>query len=160
MTTLPVPATEWIKTIAEALKKPIELISTPIAEHIAAWLKRKPQLHVHFRPYTCFWCIAKEGQIPVMQLVFSADFSHDEPKEHIVLVNAYVKGAETRYPFDRVIIAPHVLAMDRHLATFVFPVVGKAGHDWRGRLILIDQHERKYNTKKVTFKWVGSVLAN
>ena len=37
----------------------------------------------------------------------------------------------------------------------VTPVVGTKGKDWTGRLIFVDQFDRRYKSPKYTFKWAG-----
>jgi hypothetical protein len=88
--------TGLIKAVISAFIKPFEIVITPVAERVASWLKRKPRLHVHFHPLTSFWCIANEKVEPVMQLVFTADFTHDGPKESLIILNAYGTRSQFR----------------------------------------------------------------
>jgi hypothetical protein len=50
-------------------------------------------------PLTAVWCLANENVQPVMQVVFTADFTHDGHKEALVIVNAYPKKSKAWYPF-------------------------------------------------------------
>ena len=80
--------TGLIKAVISAFIKPFEIVVTPVAERVASWLKRKPRLHVHFHPLVCMWCLANENVDPVMQLLMTADFTHDGPSEDLIIVDA------------------------------------------------------------------------
>jgi hypothetical protein len=34
--------------------------------------------------------------------------------------------------------------------------VGEKGKDWTGKIVVVDHFQREYQTKKITFKWVGA----
>jgi hypothetical protein len=146
--------TGLIKTVISALLKPFEIVTTPIAERVAGWLKRKPRLYVHFHPLTAVWCLANQNKQPVMQVVFTADFTHDGNREALVIVNAYPKKSQSWYPFEKFDICPGRLIENR-TTVFAYPVVGEKGKDWNGRMVFVDQFGRKYTSQKNTFKWAG-----
>jgi len=147
--------TGLIKSIVGAVLKPFEIVVTPIAERMAGWMKRKPRLHVNFYPLAAVWCLANENVQPVMQVVFTADFTHDGPRESLIIVNAYPKGTRAWYPFEKFDIRPGHLTENR-VAVFAQPVIGEKGKDWTGQMVFVDQFARKYTTQKNTFKWAGS----
>jgi hypothetical protein len=53
-----------IKASVSAFLKPFQIVTTPIAERVAGWLKRKPQLHVRLHTLTALWCRANENVTP------------------------------------------------------------------------------------------------
>jgi len=143
-----------LKTIVGALLKPFEIVVTPVAERVAGWLKRKPRLHVHFHPLTSIWCLANENTDPVMQIVFTADFTHDGFGEALVIVDAYPKKSKAWHPFNKFAIRPGNL-IEEHVGIFAHPVVGEKGKEWSGRIVFVDQFGRKYTSPKHSFKWAG-----
>jgi len=146
--------TGFIKSVVETLLKPFAIITTPIAERIASWLKRKPKLHVNFHPIACVWCIAKNREEPLMQVRFAADLTHDDPKESLIIVDAHPDGTKLVLPFDKISVPPHNLR-EVLVAVFVQPVLQVKGKDWTGRIIFIDQFGRKYKTQKHTFRGIS-----
>jgi hypothetical protein len=160
---VPVPPVDAgiLKTIVSTLLKPFEIITTPIAERIAIWLKRKPNLHLFFHPRTCVWCVAHEGQkdgsqIPVMQVMCDVDLSHDDPREHIIVVRVFPEGTTPSifYPIQ-VSIPPHTFLPHQRLVMFVTPVLAEKGKPWSGPLVIVDQHNRKYRTQRIAFQSAG-----
>lgn len=143
-----------VKTVVGALLKPFEIVITPISERIASRLKRKPRLHVQFHPLTAVWCLAHEKVDPAMQVVFTADFAHDDPRGALFIVNAYPLKAQSWYPFEKFNLNPGQVRQNR-ITLLAQPVIGEKGRDWTGRIVFVDQFGRKYKTPKNRFKWVG-----
>jgi hypothetical protein len=143
-----------IKAFISAFLKPFEIVATPIAERVASWLKRKPRLHVHFHPLTALWCLANENLQPVMQVVFTADYTHDDHAEGLIIIDAHPEKSQPWHPFEKFDIRPGQLRENR-IAIFAQPVVGEKGKDWTGRIVFVDQFGRKYTTQSNTFKWAG-----
>jgi hypothetical protein len=102
--------------------------------------------------------IAQACRKHTMQLIFMADFSHDDEKHSLLLIDAYIKGTK---PWvgngnDPVKIEPCHLIRDRYInGILVTPVVGEPGKNWTGRIIFIDQFHRKYNTDRQEFVFTG-----
>ena len=120
------------------------------------WLSRKPKLFVIFHPQPMLWGLAFWGEEPGMQLVFRADFTHDDPHRTLLLTGAYVKGTKPRFSFfEPIQIPPEQLIRPDMLAVFVHPVVGKVGETWKGRIIFVDQFKRLHKTGKVEFWFTG-----
>lgn len=86
-----------------------------------------------------------------MQVRLSVDLTHDDPKESLIIVDAYPKGTQSKIPFDKFAIPPHQL-VERHVTTFVQPVLGEKGKDWTGHIILVDQFRRPYRLPKATLR--------
>jgi hypothetical protein len=84
----------------------------------------------------------------------TADFTHDGPREALIIVNAYPEGSKAWHPFEKFDIPTHHL-IEEHPSIFANPVVGQKGKDWTGRIIFVDQFGRKYKSPKHTFKWAG-----
>jgi hypothetical protein len=90
----------------------------------------------------------------MMQAMFWADFSHDDPKQTLVIIDAYPDGTHPQIGMFKFAIPPGKLVQEQ-VASFVLPVKAKKGEPWTGRFVLVDQFQRKYRTKKVTLRWVG-----
>jgi hypothetical protein len=145
---------EWL----ENLTKPIGSLLNPVAQRIGGKLgHRKPHLYVHFVLPQTVWCIARNGDQEAMQIVFWADFNHDDPQQTLIITDAYPKG--TRSEIRTVInfpVPPGQMVREQ-VATFAVPIKGEKGKPWTGRIILLDQFKRKYKTDKIAFRWVGAV---
>lgn len=144
------------------LTKPFSSLLNPMAERIGNWIgRRKPRLYVHFNPSQMLWCIARQGQADgsfteMMQAMFWADFNHDDPKETLVITDAYPDGTHPQLGMMVKFAIPPGEIVHEHVAAFVLPIKAEKGKAWRGRFVLLDQFQRKYKTKKVTFRWAGS----
>jgi hypothetical protein len=134
-----------------------------IAERLSLRIgRRKPNLYVHFNPVQTIWCIAQMGQrngppIELMQTVFWADLNHDDPKQTLVIVNAYPEGTEPEMSTISKFAIPPGEMVNEQLTAMVLPIKGKKGEPWIGKFILVDQFNRKYKTKRIKFKWAGPV---
>ena len=89
-----------------------------------------------------------------MQVMFTVDLTHDDPKESLIIVDAHPEGTQSSLPFDKFAINPHQL-VERRVTIFVQPVLGKKDKDWNGHIIFIDQFRRHYKTQKTTFRAAG-----
>lgn len=143
-----------VKAVIGALSKPFELIITPIAERIGAWLRRKPRLHIHFLPLNCYWNIATQGDTELMQIRLAADFAHDGLKESLIIADMYPKGTRSWKAFDQFMIRPGDFSR-KTCVLFVRPIIAEKGKDWTGRLVLVDQFKRKYKSDVFRYTWVG-----
>ncbi|MGC2724569.1 MAG: hypothetical protein WA224_11465 [Candidatus Acidiferrales bacterium] len=146
----------WIKSIGGFLEAGFNRLTTWIG-------RRKPKLYVHFETGTCIWCIARSGPEPsateYMQLMCSANITHDDLKQAMVIVDAYPVGTTSQIrAMEEFTIPPEEMVKER-IMTIVGPVVAKKGKPWTGRIVLVDQFLRKHKTQKVAFKWVGSSSA-
>lgn len=142
----------WIKSLGGLLKAGFD--------RVAHWLgRRKPKLYVHFQPGTSIWCIAHSGPGPsateYMHLVCSANITHDDLKQAMVIVDAYPVGATSQVKAMQDFTIPPQEMVKEQIVAIVGPVVGKKGKPWTGKIVLVDQFLRKHKTEKVTFKWVG-----
>lgn len=146
-----------LSKVAETFTKPLAAVSNAITERLALRFRRKPKLHVHFHATTGLWCLASQGGKKIMQVGFVADFTHDDPTQTIILVDAFPDGTRSELRlFDYITIPPEELVRLRHhLWRMVTPVVGEEGKNWKGRIVLVDQWKRKYKSKEFEFMWVG-----
>lgn len=55
---------------------------------------------------------------------------------------------------EKIAIPPNTMVHEQ-ISAIALPIKGDKGMPWRGRFILVDQFQRKYKTKKVTFRWAG-----
>jgi hypothetical protein len=142
------------------LTKPFANILNPVTERIGKWLGgRKPRLFVHFHPTQLIWSIGKEGMgddvLETMHIHAMADVNHDDDNQTLLIVNVYPEGTENRIPgMSQFKVAPKQI-LGLSLMSFAQPVLGTKGQPWIGRLILVDQFDRKYKTKKAAFRWTG-----
>lgn len=124
--------------------------------------RRKPNLYVHISVESPLWCIAGEqgSKNEMMQIMFSADFNHDDPKQTLVIVNAYPKGKrEQKVSFPNQFVIPPCQIVSEQVAAWVIPLLATPGNNWRGRFILVDQFKRKHKTEKIVFRWAGPPTA-
>jgi hypothetical protein len=146
-----------VSKLVETLTKPLATVTNAISERLEVLLRRKPKLYVNFRPSTTYWCLANEGQTRIMQLGFAADFSHDDLKQTLVLINGYPEGTRPRYSFTSYIAirAGDLVSPSFQLNLLVLPVLGEEGKDWMGRIVFVDQWHRTYKSKATKFMWAG-----
>jgi hypothetical protein len=149
--------TSAVSKVVEVVTKPLAVVSEAVSTRLEILLKRKPRLFVNFHPGTTIWCLAHAGTEPLMQMMFMADFTHDDPDQTVILVEVYLKGTKPKFHFqDPVDIDPEELVTPNFNVHFmVTPVIGEEGKSWTGRIYFIDQLHRTYKTKKVEFKWAG-----
>jgi len=148
--------------LVEVFIKPLAVISNAISERLAILLRRKPKLHVHFRPITGVWCVASDGIIKIMQVGFAADLTHDDPRQTLILVDAFPEGTRSKFPFhNQITIGPAELVSPEHqIWMMVTPVVGEEGKNWTGRVVFVDQFKRKYmSEERFEFMWGGGKTA-
>jgi hypothetical protein len=158
MTMPPEPSGFWqvLAKVVEVFTKPLAVISNAIAERLEIFFRRKPKLHVHFHPHTGVWCLANDGNMKIMQVGFAADFTHDDPRQTLILVDAFPEGAHSKYPFhDDITIGLEELVTPEHqIWMMVTPVVGEEGKNWEGRIVFVDQFKQKHKGKeKFEFMW-------
>lgn len=146
-----------LSKIVEPIMRPINVVSKAVSERLEHWLSRKPRLYVTFHPQPMMWCLAWWGEEPGMQLVFMADFTHDDPHRTLLLTGAYLKGTKSRQNFFEPIEIPpqQLITPEYTLGVFVHPVVGKIGETWKGRIIFVDQFKRRHRTENVEFRFTG-----
>jgi hypothetical protein len=111
------------------------------------------------------WCIAQQGQRDgslkdMMQAMFWADFNHDDPKLTLVIVDAYPQGTRPQIGMITKFAVPPNKIVQQQVAAIVLPIIAKKGKPWVGRFILVDQFQRKYKTKKMSFRWAGQTTSN
>lgn len=146
-----------VKSVVETVLKPFTIIFTPIAERIARVLKRKPKLHIYVLPVTSILTYAWDGSSrPIMQATFACDITNDDHHEKVIIIDAYIKGTKPCLPTRGYTeIAPASMKARQQFATFCRPVLGEAGKNFTGRVVLLDQFKRKHLTDKIEFVWHG-----
>jgi len=131
------------------------------ADRVALWIeRRKPRLYVHFDPVISLWCIGQQQQrygppLEMMQVTFRADFNHDDPRQTLVITEAYPEGTTPQLGMVQKFKIPAETMVDEQVTVFVTPIVAEKGKAWTGRIVLVDQFQRKHKTKKATFRWAG-----
>jgi hypothetical protein len=155
--TTPMPPSGFWQALIETVFKPFTIILNPIAERIGRRLKRKPKLHIHVISRTEHWCYAWENDKPRMSVMFSADITNDDHQEKVFIIDAYIKGTKPTIPFLRKVEIPAATLVPRvPINMYVYPIVGKGGQNWTGRIILLDQFKREHKTDKIEFVWHGT----
>lgn len=103
------------------------------------------------------WCLAWMGEEAGMQLMFMADFTHDDPHRTLLLTGAYINGTKQwQQLIEPIEIPPQELITPEYtIGVFVHPVIGKPGESWKGRIIFVDQFKRLHKTDEVEFKFTG-----
>jgi hypothetical protein len=149
--------TSAVTKIVEVFTKPLGVVSDAISTRLTILLKRKPRLYVNFHPTPSLWCLGRAGHEPFMQVMFMADFTHDDPDQTLLLIDAFLKRTEPIVHFHEPIdIDPEELVTPEYcVSLMVKPVIGEEGKNWRGRIYFTDQLHRTYRTKNVEFKWAG-----
>ena len=149
--------THTLSKIVDVFTRPLDVISNAVSGRLEILLKRKPRLYVNFHPMMGLWCLAFSGEARAMQVCFMADFSHDDPDQTLLLIDAYIKGTKPWIRFDEPIkIPPGQLVRSNYVEDImVTPIIAPVGKNWTGRIIFIDQYHRRYKTKKFEFKWTG-----
>jgi hypothetical protein len=118
----------------------------------------KPKLHVHFHPVSGVWCLASDGQTKIMQIGFMADITHDDPRQTLILIDAFPEGTRSKFHFhNRIVIrAEELVSPEYQIWMMVTPVVGKEFSNWNGRIVFVDQFKRKYKSEDTfEFMWGG-----
>jgi hypothetical protein len=143
---------QWL----EYLTKPFSNIFNPITERIGNRIaRRKPRVSIHPDPLLTIWCIANPGENEFMHLVLSGGFTHDDKDVTLIFTDTYAVGTKTKIKMaDWLKIAPGQL-LDTRIVTFVGPVIAEKGKPFETRVVLVDQHRRKYKSQKIIFQWAG-----
>lgn len=69
-----------------------------------------------------------------MQVMFWADVTHDDPKQTLVIVDAYPVGTKALIGLvGKFAIPPGTLVHER-VAAFVLPIVAEPGKPWTGEI--------------------------
>ncbi len=70
----------------------------------------------------------------MMQVIFMADLSHDDPDSTIILIDGVIKGTGSKLPFrDPITVKPEGLVTVRYpISLIVGPVVGEEGKVLKG----------------------------
>ena len=138
----------WLKSLGGLFDALIERLTILV-------LKRKPKVYVQFEPNTILWCVAKAGDIEYMQISCQIRITHDDQRNALIITDAYPTGTKTEIKaMDEFKIPSNTLANER-IASIVGPMIGEKGKPWTGKIVLVDQFNRKYKTQKATFKWAG-----
>ncbi len=149
--------THILSKMVDVFTRPLDVVSNALSGRLEILLKRKPRLYVNFHPMMGHWGLAFSGEARAMQVCFMADFSHDDPDQTLLLIDAYIKGTKPWIKFEEPIkISPGRLVRSNYVEDImVTPIIAPLGKNWTGRIIFIDQYHRRYRTKKFEFNWTG-----
>lgn len=115
------------------------------------WL-RKPVLHVVWQPGQTWWHQGSVAGNPAMQVVGRGIFSNADKEAFLILTKAYFKGTECVMGFLEPITLKPGVAIDGNIHVFLRPVIAKPGREFRGKLIFVDQFNRKHFTEETPFQ--------
>jgi len=145
----------------ENLTKPFASLLNPVAERTGRWLgNRKPRLYVHPSPAMMSWSVGYQRQpdghhLEMMQVHLHADFNHDDDKQTLLIMDAFPEGTENRIPgLSRFAIRPHEV-VNQQIVSFALPVIAEKGVGWTGRMVFVDQFQRRYKSRKGAYRWVS-----
>jgi hypothetical protein len=90
-----------------------------------------------------------------MQVVFTASLTHDDLKQAMIITDAYPVGTTPQVSaMLEFTIRPEEMVKEQVVA-IVSPVLGKKGEPWTGKIVFVDQFQRKHKSQRVTLKWAG-----
>jgi len=147
----------WLSKLTELLAALLKAA----ADRVAPWIeRRKPKLYVHPILGNMLWCIAQQPRkdgppLEMMQITFWAHINHDDSKQALVIVDAYPVGTKPQITAMQKFKIPPGAMVKEQVSAFVVPILAEQGKPWTGRIVLVDQFQRKYKTKKMTFEWAG-----
>jgi len=88
--------------------------------------------------------------------VFATASLASKGEKSIEIVQAYLKGTKTVSNLLPFLVAPAGTAVTETFHFFVEPVVVKVGESYRGRIILVDKHDLKYESDEVSLPYRGA----
>jgi hypothetical protein len=138
----------WLKSLGGLFEALLERLTIRV-------LKRKPKVYVQFEPNTVLWCVAKSGDIEYMQITCQIRITHDDQRNSLVITDAYPVGTNTEIKAMGEFKIPSNTLANERIASIARPMIGEKGKPWTGKIVLVDQFNRKYKTQKATFKWAG-----
>jgi len=117
---------------------------------VAAARERKRVLHIVWNEKNSSWHMGSAKGKPAMQVSVAAIFTGREP-DSIQILSAGVEGGKTEVDLIP-IICPENQPVRGTVMFFVQPPVAKEGKPWRGRIVLVDQYNRKFRSPKLTLE--------
>jgi len=108
-----------------------------------------------YDPSNCAWAEGSREGKPVMQVFATASLASKGEKS-IEIVQAYLKGTKPVSNLLPFLVAPAGTAVTETFHFFVEPVVVKVGESYRGRIILVDKHDLKYESDEVSLPYRGA----
>ena len=152
----PTPNPNWMLEVLQFLFKPLAIIFHPLVVRWEHWTKRKPKMFFQFDPSHAVWTVAKNGTEEIMQATCALDITQDDPSESLFILDIYPEGTTSTIPcMSRIELKPKTTVFFHRVDMFAKPLIGEKGKDWHGRLVFVDQFNRKYRTKKHTFRFIG-----
>lgn len=117
---------------------------------VAAARERKRVLHIVWNEKNSSWHMGSAKGKLAMQVSVAAIFTGREP-DSIQILSAGVEGGKTEVDLFP-IICPENQPVRGTVMFFVQPPVAKEGKPWRGRIVLVDQYNRKFRSPKLTLE--------
>jgi hypothetical protein len=102
-----------------------------------------------------FWHMGALRGEPAMQILVEASFTGRE-EYSVEILSAQAVGAKTKMDLLEPIICPLGQTIRRtRLMIFAQPPLAAVGSAWTGKILLTDQHGRKYKSPRLTIEYRG-----
>jgi len=118
----------------------------------------RPNFTAIFDPSQCGWGEGAVQGVPAMQVFATASLATTQ-EQPIEIVQAYLKGTRPAGNLFRTLVASRESAVAERLEFFVRPVVAKGGEPYRGRIVLVDTLNNKYESEELVLPYRGGRAA-
>lgn len=143
---------EYVAPVAALASFPAILIMIGVLNHRRRNLGKFTAV---YDPSNCAWTEGSREGKPVMHVFATASLASKGEKS-IEIVQAYLKGTKPVSNLLPFLVAPAGTAVTETFHFFVEPVVVKVGESYRGRIILVDKHDLKYESDEVSLPYRGA----
>ena len=120
--------------------------------------RKKPNFTAVYDPQHCGWAGGMLEGKPVMQVFVTASFATTEERP-IEIVQAYLRGTKPYTNLVHSLVVNKESAVTDSFSFIVQPAVAKMGEAHRGRIILVDQHDNRYESTDITLPYRGQPTA-
>jgi hypothetical protein len=98
------------------------------------------------------WSVGAYGNEPILNVIARLHFAHSKKNFSVILKRAYLKGTTEVVGLTREIIVDGPYGQAEAINLFLRPIKAKAGKNLIGKIVFIDQFNRKHLTDKLTFR--------
>lgn len=117
----------------------------------AAARERKRALHIVWHEKNSSWHMGTDCGQPAMQVMADATLTGRE-RDPIQILRARIEGGKTEVDLIERLVCPENEPARYRIMFFVQPPAAKKGKPWKGRIVLIDQYNRKFGSRKLTLE--------
>jgi len=110
------------------------------------WYKsrNRPLVYVEWKNDISLWCVATAGNEKWMQVMLHGFFTNCDRKDAIIITSVYLEGTKPAMSLHETITLPPEHVCNEDVTAMVKPVVLEEGKTFRGKVILVDQFQRKH----------------